>query len=181
MPRYGDSMSELTVIETPTEPPPKAEGTRSIILAVAVLTILSILLGGGIGFLMSSAIERNVARKEQKAEAARGRSPPARYSGDIALVKLDPITTNLMSPDTTFIRIESSLVVPKSLAADTGAMDALAAEISQDILNFLRTVTLAQIQGPAGLQNLREDLGDRVNVRSEGKVSELILETVVVQ
>ncbi|MGV6872350.1 flagellar basal body-associated FliL family protein [Pseudochelatococcus sp. B33] len=174
-------MTDLTVVETPTDPPKKAEGARAVILAVVVLTILAILLGGGIGFLMSSSIEQNVARKEKKVEAARWAPPPTRYNDDIVLVKLNPITTNLMAPDSIFIKVETSLVVPREVAANAEAMDALSAEISQDILIFLRTVTLAQIQGPAGLQNLREDLNDRVNIRSEGKVRELILETMVVQ
>lgn len=174
-------MTDLTVIEDPTDPPRKADTMRSVIVAIVVLTILSILLGGGIGFLMSSSIEENVSRKEKKAEAARWAPPPKHYNDDIALLKLDPITTNLMSPDSIFIKIESSLVVPKEVAANSSAAEALSAEIGQDILAFLRTVTLAQIQGPGGLQNLREDLNDRVSIRSEGKVRELILETMVVQ
>mgnify|MGYP000022790810 CR=1 FL=1 len=173
-------MSDLTVIDKPEEPP-KGEGARPIILAVIVLTVLSIVLGGGIGFLMSSSIEENVVRKEKKAEAVRWAPPPKSYNDDIVLVKLNPVTTNLMSPDSIFIKVEASLVVPKALGEQTSVMDAMSADISQDILNFLRTVTLAQIQGPAGLQNLREDLNDRGNIRSEGKVRELILETMVVQ
>lgn len=174
-------MTDLTVVEPSNAPKQNAGGTRSVLLAAALLTVLAILLGGGIGFLISSSIEQNVARKEKQAEAARGAPSPRNYADDIVLVKLNPITTNLMTPDTVFIKIEASLVLPKDVAADPGAVEVLTAEISQDILAFLRTVTLAQLQGPAGLQNLREDLNDRVGIRSENKVRELILETMVVQ
>lgn len=174
-------MSELTVVETPRNSSKTPEGMRSIIIAVVVLTLLSILLGSGIGLLMSSSIEQNVARKERTVDATRRVAQPKLYNDDIMLVKLNPITTNLMLPETVFIKIEASLVVPKDMGAKTSAMDTLSAKISQDILAFLRTVTLAQVQGPAGLQNLREDLNDRVAIRSEGKVRELILETMVVQ
>lgn len=180
-PRICDSMTDLTVVEPSNAPKQNAGGTRSVLLAAALLTVLAILLGGGIGFLISSSIEQNVARKEKQAEGARGAPSPRNYADDIVLVKLNPITTNLMTPDTVFIKIEASLVLPKDVAADPGAVEVLTAEISQDILAFLRTVTLAQLQGPAGLQNLREDLNDRVGIRSENKVRELILETMVVQ
>lgn len=176
-------MAELVVADAALPAPvnPPKGGARAIVLAVLLLTVLAILLGGGIGYLMSNTIEKNVLRKEEAAEAARRTSPPQSYTGDIALVKLEPITTNLMSPENVFIRVEVSLLVGGGVAADRSRIAQLSAEISQDILAFLRTVSVAQLQGPSGLQNLREDLNDRANIRSEGKVRELILETMVVQ
>ena len=44
-----------------------------------------------------------------------------------------------------------------------------AGEIAGDILAFMRTQTLAQIQGVAGLQHLRQDLNERVATRSRGQ------------
>ncbi|MFT0893098.1 flagellar basal body-associated protein FliL [Pseudochelatococcus sp. G4_1912] len=173
-------MSDVTVVENPPAPPQEG-GARTIIMAIVVLTLLAILLGGGIGFLMSSSIEKNIARKEEQAASSHSGPAPKHYTDDITLVQLEPITTNLMSPDSVFIKIESSLVVPKEVGEDKNLIAILTAEISQDLLTFMRTVTLAQLQGPSGLQNLREDLSDRVAIRSEGKVRELILETVVVQ
>ncbi|MFD2248817.1 flagellar FliL protein [Pseudochelatococcus lubricantis] len=172
-------MAELTIVDQPAAP--SSGGVRAVLLAALVLTALAILLGGGIGFLMSSTIEENFRKKEQEAEAARAIPSTLHYNGDIMLVKLKPITTNLMSPDTVFIKIESSLVVDQAVRTDGNLLSVLSAEISQDVLTYLRTVTLAQLQGPAGLQNLREDLNDRAAIRSGGKVREFILETMVVQ
>ena len=45
----------------------------------------------------------------------------------------------------------------------------------------MRTLTLAQIAGASGLQHLREDLNERAAIRSDGRVRELILQTLVVQ
>ena len=53
--------------------------------------------------------------------------------------------------------------------------------ISEDILAYLRTVTLSQIEGPSGMQHLREDLVERARIRSEGRVKELVIQTLVVQ
>ena len=57
----------------------------------------------------------------------------------------------------------------------------MAARIGEDLVAFLRTTSLAQIEGGAGMQHLREDLNERVVTRSSGKVREIIIETLVVQ
>jgi flagellar FliL protein len=59
--------------------------------------------------------------------------------------------------------------------------DVIAGEIRQDVLAYLRTLSLAQIQGPSGLLHLREDLNERVKLRSKGVIQELVLETLIVQ
>jgi flagellar FliL protein len=51
----------------------------------------------------------------------------------------------------------------------------------QDILSYIRTMSLAQIQGPSGLLHLREDLNERARLRSKGVIQELVLETLIVQ
>ena len=57
----------------------------------------------------------------------------------------------------------------------------LAARIAEDILAYMKTVTLAQIGGASGLEHLREDLNERASIRSDGHVRELIIQTLVVQ
>ncbi len=42
-------------------------------------------------------------------------------------------------------------------------------------------MTLKQLEGPIGLQAIREDLNERAAIRSEGKVRELVIRTLVVQ
>jgi flagellar FliL protein len=46
---------------------------------------------------------------------------------------------------------------------------------------YLRTLHLPQLEGASGLQALREDLAERVRLRSGGKVREFVIETLVVQ
>jgi flagellar FliL protein len=87
------------------------------------------------------------------------------------------VVTNLASSDDAWVRLESALV----MASADGANDVLAGEIRQDILAYLRTVSLAQIQGPSGLLHLREDLNERVQIRSKGAVKELVIQALIVQ
>jgi flagellar FliL protein len=49
------------------------------------------------------------------------------------------------------------------------------------MLAYLRTVSLQQIEGPRGFQYLREDLRERVKLRSEGRVNDLLLRTFVIE
>ncbi len=91
---------------------------------------------------------------------------------------LPPIVANLGAPQDTWIRLEASMVFdPKILPHP----EAVAGKIGEDILAYVRTVTLTQLQGPIGLQAIREDLNERAAIRSDGKVRELVLRTLVVQ
>jgi flagellar protein FliL len=95
-----------------------------------------------------------------------------------SLIDLPPIVTNLADPANAWVRLQTSIVVDKSSPTKP---DVLAAEIADDILGFMKTVTLAEIGGASGLQHLREDLTERAVIRSQGHVHELILQTLVVQ
>jgi flagellar FliL protein len=97
---------------------------------------------------------------------------------EMGSIDLPPVVTNLAAPSEVWVRVEASLIFEgKTLPHG----EALAGEIAGDILAFMRTVTLPQIQGVAGLQHLRQDLAERVATRSEGKVREIVIRSLVVQ
>ena len=85
--------------------------------------------------------------------------------------------TNLAEPTESWVRVESSVVL-KGVVPNA---DVTLAEIRADLLAYLRTLSLAQIEGASGLQHLREDLNERVARRSKGTIRELIVESLVVQ
>jgi flagellar FliL protein len=112
---------------------------------------------------------------EKKAEA-----PVAAVcgAGGPAMIDMPPIVTNIANPADTWVRLEASIVFdPKALPHP----DVVAAEIAADELAYLRTVSVSDLQGPIGLENIRQDLRDRASVRSGGKVSDLLLKTLVLQ
>ena len=103
--------------------------------------------------------------------AAQAKEPSTIYD-------LPAIVTNLGSPQETWIRLEGSIIFdPRTLPHP----EAAAAEIGQDILAYLRTATLKQLEGPIGLQSIRQDLNERALTRTGGKVREFIIRTLVVQ
>jgi flagellar FliL protein len=94
------------------------------------------------------------------------------------LYDLPAIVTNLGAPHDTWIRLEGSIVFdPKALPHP----EVMAGQISDDILAYLRTVSLRQIEGPIGLEDIRQDLNERAATRSGGTVRELVIRTLVVQ
>jgi flagellar protein FliL len=135
----------------------------------AAMLILT-LLGAGVGalsvFLPSSTEETPAA------------APPANATPRIKVIELASIVTNLSTPSDTWVRFEGALVVDSHLEPEVVA---LSGEINNDIIAYLRTVTLAQIEGPSGFQVLRQALNERVAIRTKGKVRELAIRTLVVQ
>lgn len=154
-----------------------------MIVTIAVVLVLSGLAGGG-GWVVGGMIAPQVA-VEEEAVAEADKAGGADHEGGKAeevedkprenVIPLDPITTNLSYPSDSWIRIEVSL-------AFGGAPDlALADQIHQDVLSYLRTVSLQQIEGPRGFQYLRDDLRERVRLRSEGRVNDILFRTFVIE
>ncbi len=96
----------------------------------------------------------------------------------LQLKALAPIVTNLASSEKAWIRMQSSIVYDATALPHP---DIIASQITADVIAFLRTQTVASIEGAAGLRHLQEDLNERVLIRSEGNVHEIIIETLVVQ
>jgi flagellar FliL protein len=163
----------------PALPPPETSrqgGKVTFIVTLVVLSVLAAAIGGGAGFLMLPGVEKMVLEKHQAKEEKR--TVTGRYTGAIAMSKLAPVITNLASAENDWVRLEASIVYKNGSVKST---DVLESEIRQDSMAFLRSLSLAQIQGPSGLQHLREDLNERARIRSKGEVQELIIETLVVQ
>ena len=172
------SETELAPAEAPPEAKP-AGGAKALLSwlgAMLILTLLATGAGAGLGLHLVGSVES--ALKEQAAAA--DQPVVSRYAGDTNLKRLAPIVTNLASPQDTWIRVEASIVFDGE-ALPASEIDVVAGEITEDILAFLRTVSLPQIQGASGLQHLSEDLNERAAIRSDRRVRELILETLVVQ
>lgn len=163
-----------------SEPPPGAAPAAgativSLILAMAVLTGLSVGAGGMFGLQVLAKIAKSPA--QAKTATAVPESRKGRFSEKAALHALSPIITNLASPERTWIRLEASIVI-EGEGADTKG---LAATITEDTVAYLRTLSLPLIEGASGLLHLREDLNDRARIRSGGKVRDLIIHTLIVE
>ncbi|EHK52231.1 flagellar basal body-associated FliL family protein, partial [Allomesorhizobium alhagi] len=51
--------------------------------------------------------------------------------------------------------------------------------IHQDLLAYLRTVKLHQVEGASGFQHLKADLEERAKIRSGGHVKQFLIRTLL--
>lgn len=93
------------------------------------------------------------------------------------LVALEPIFANLAEPKNVWMRLEAALIIKPG----PQNRDVLISQLSQDVMQFLRTVKLAQLEDASGLQFLRDDLNDIVRTRSDGQVSEILVKGLIVE
>lgn len=171
-PLEPEADEEGTPEEAPTKP---KSGLLMTIVGLLAVTLLTGGLGGGVGIYLAGVIETTVA---EKLKAQPDDKPEIRYSGDMLLQKLDPVVVNLADPNDIWLRLETAIVFAKDALPNPAVTGA---EIRQDIVAYARTLPLSQLEGPSALQHLREDLNERASVRTGGKVSELIIQTLVLQ
>lgn len=89
------------------------------------------------------------------------------------LVDLEPMTTNLAAPAEVWARLQVSLLF------DAPPPPGMADDVHQDLLAFMRTVKMHQVEGASGYQHLRADLQERAAIRSGGKVKEVLVRTLL--
>jgi len=150
--------------------PPKSR-LLPFILAMVGLTVVAAAAGGAFGLVLGGG---EAPKAHEEVPSAVQHAGP-----ELAPIKALPaIVTNLAAPEHTWVRIEAAAVFENTPAPEA---DALAAKIAEDLVAYLRTVPLAQVEGGSGFQNLREDLNERARVRSNGRVRELIIEAFVIE
>ena len=174
------------VAPAPEKPAPEAKpaavgrrgGMLGLVLSVAVVTLAAAGLGTGLGMRTASTIEKAVAERARAETPAAEPAQSATFDGDMVVQPVEAVVTNLAAPGEVWIRLETAVVFKKGAVENPAVM---AAEIREDILAYARTVSLAELEGPSALQHLREDLNERVAVRTDGRVSDLVIQSLVVQ
>lgn len=167
--------------ETGEAKPKKKSGAMMTIVGVAVLTLLGAGGGWAVGSMLAPSVKSAEAEKPADPKAAGGE----KKEGETGLphisteannvVQLEPITSNLAYPSENWVRLEVALLF-------NGPPDVkIAEDIHQDIMAYVRTVSLQQIEGPRGFQYLRDDIQERVDLRSQGRVSKVMFRTFVVE
>ncbi len=152
----------------------------SILGAAIPILVLTAAAGGG-----GALVGHQIASAARTAAAATATGPDGSAVKAVtpaastrALKELVPVVTNLVSPEGASIRLQTAIVYDKTDAAE---MDVIGTKVGEDILAFVRTLSLTQLQGASGLQALRDDLNERAALRSDGKVRELLIEMLVVR
>lgn len=164
-----------------------------------VALLLSTLIGAGFGVgyarfvrtppAAQDAALKDAAAKEAKAKPAakddkhksdaksdkKPKDEKALHSGVVAL---PPVVAALAAPEGVWLRIDASMVVESVEEKD---LETLKRAVAGDMVAFVATLSLPQVQGALGLQHLREDLEERVVLRSQGKARSLAFNGLVIQ
>lgn len=152
--------------------------SASVIVAVLMVTVAAIAAGGVFGLQLHALTEQSLRREAEVEEAEPAAEVKPAFTEPATVRALPAIVTNLASPQGAWVRIEASIVLAGEPAAGD---DLLATKIAEDIVAFLRTVPLAEIEGASGFEHLRADLSDRVRVRSDGRARELVVHTLLIE
>lgn len=149
----------------------------SIVAWLGTLGALSFVAVATGGFVGINLVERVKGGLRDTTQVEIDAAEP-HYAGGTGLRELPPIITNLAEPSDAWIRLQGAIIFD---GKTTPAPEADAARIAEDILAFLRTLSIDQISGASALQHLREDLNERAFISSQGRVRELVIQTLVVQ
>ena len=95
--------------------------------------------------------------------------------GSSSIVPLEPVVTNLADPSEVWVRAEFSLMFIEPPAIG------LPEEIQADFVSHLRTIKLQNLEGSSGFQHLIADLNDLAMLRSENKVSRVLVQAFLVE
>lgn len=99
-------------------------------------------------------------------------------SADLAVVPFPPVVTALANPRGKWIRLEGAVLVRSESKTPPEQIGQRAAE---QMLTYLKTVNLSDIEGPSGFLALRHDLNDTVRALSDGSVRGVLIHGLIVE
>jgi len=152
-------------------------GIKSLILAALLVGVMAALAGWFLGKKISEEASTSSISNQAQAEKTANGDKKSHYEANNALVPLTPIITNLGEAEKARLQMEITLIVKENSTLTLEQQS----EISNDFIALLRQMSIKQIKGPTGLMNLREDLLERARIRSEGKVSALLISSLVIE
>lgn len=161
----------MALIEDQTEPAKTKKGGSLILLGAVFLVLTAGAVGAGwfLGDMLGK--EASAAKAAVAAEATE--DGEGDYESTLALLPLPAINTSLAAPADVWARLEASLLF------ETETDELVAEAVHQDFLAFVRTVKPHQIEGASGYRHFKADLLEIARVRSEGKVKDVLIRTLL--
>lgn len=160
---------------------PPAKGGQSLVVQLGLLVVLTAA-AAGMGWVSGGFLTGGKSGAGAHTPAgAGGHGKEAKESGHEAtgpasdtVIALPAITTNIASPPDVWVRMEVSIVLDEPpQTAD------LPSAVSQDLIAYIRTVKMHEIEGASGFRHLRENLDERAAIRSDGHVKQVLIRTLL--
>ena len=152
-------------------------GAMGLVMALLAATLVAGGAGASYALFVQKKFLPSMTAQSDKAQP-KNAEPDPKSKEVSGVVQLQPIITNLAAPTGTWIRLEASLIMQPVPAQEA---DILRRDVTEDVMAYLRTLSVHQLEGAMGLLHLKEDLNERIGVRSKGKVRELVIHLMVLQ
>jgi flagellar protein FliL len=161
---------------------------RSLVSRIIPVLLVSILAGGS-GFMQgalfrgsssadASTTNAAVEQPKPEGEAAAEVKKDEPVAPKTIVRTLAPIISNLGNPSETWMRLEISILIDGKVQSD---QDVIAVKASDLVVSYLRTIELKKIEGPSGFLHFREDLNDTLTAEFEGKITGVLIGSMVVE
>lgn len=156
--------------------PNSGGGIGGFVIAALIAIVLGAGGGGAYGyFLMPDVAPQNSAPTDKAPPQA---GPTAgRFPSDAIELEVPSVITDLNSEPAVRARLDVSIVVVHGTPQTT----TLLGEVREDVIAYLKGLSLADIQGVRGFQNLREQLDDRARIRGRGAILGLLIGGLVLE
>jgi flagellar FliL protein len=173
-------------------------GKRDVMMTLVIVTLLT-LVGAGVGFSVGAMLgeagdpQAAVAPGDAAAESQTAGSKDAekqtqvpdeeaereaQATGELKIVPFPPVLTTLADPKGKWIRLEGSILIDTESGK---APELLAEEAGEQILAYLRSVRLDQLDSASGILGLKDDLDETLTTLSGGQVRRVLIHGLVVE
>jgi flagellar FliL protein len=150
---------------------PAAPKGPSLVIQIAALLGVTVV-AVGLGWASGTYLMADQPAASPSPDAAHA-APEEKIDDKRIVLPLEPITTNIASPKDIWVRMELAI------ALDAPQPQEMVDEIHQDLLAFIRTVRLDQIETASGFLHLKADLEERAAIRSDGHVKNVFIRTLL--
>lgn len=152
----------------------KQAGKGGFLVSALIAILLGVGGGGAFGYFM---LPDGAASQSKGESQAQPEPVPGRFPSDAIELTVPSVITNLDASPKMRARLDVSIIV----AHGTPASTSLVGEVREDMIAYLKGLTVADIQGVRGFQNLREQLDDRARVRGRGAILGLLIGGLVLE
>jgi flagellar basal body-associated protein FliL len=141
--------------------------SAGLLTSLLVLSTLALIISASLSYMRSLDPQPKPTLIEEKAKAT-----------EWIVRQLPTIVTNIADPQSVWIRLDLHVRVKSKAILTFEDMRAL---IADDVLSYLRSVNIEELEGDLGLLALRSEILDRFHFRMGNDVSNVMISTFVVQ
>jgi flagellar FliL protein len=151
-------------------------GSADLIKSMAIALLLGIGGGGAFGYFVIPSAPASLSKETSPAPTSTAPTP-GRFPNDALEIAIPSIIVDLKGEPRSRVRLDLSV----DAAQGTPATGTLKDEVLEDVIAYLKGLTLADIQGVRGFQNLREQLDDRAKIRGRGAILGVLIGGFVIE